>query len=63
MAEAHAFLPEALKPPSFHWVGSGPGRLAQLKETEIALVLRRLPQSCQLMVHLQLLQHGCAAIE
>ena len=58
MAEAHAFLREALKTPSFYWVGSGPGRLAQLKETEIALVLRRLPQQCQLMVRLGLLQRA-----
>ena len=63
MAEAHTFLQEALKTPSFHWVGSGPGRLAQLTEREIALVLRCLPQSCQLMVRLQLLQHGCTVIE
>ena len=63
MAEAHTFLREALKTPSFYWVGSGPGRLAQLKETEIALVLRRLPQQCQLMVRLELLQRACAVIE
>ena len=50
MAEAHAVLREALEKPSFHWVGSGPGVLAQLQEKEIALVLCCLPQSHQLMV-------------
>ena len=56
MVEVHAVLREALKTPGFHWVGSGPGSLAQLQEKEIALVLCRLPQSHQLMVRLQLRQ-------